>query len=222
MALDKLIDKLDLLDRLRIKEIAVQVARLRRYKQLLILRQLLIGLMTLHMRLVVLAFKDARILHPREHIIVFELDGAVGFLVHIVHKQFFRVGYFIGRGQEFGHLHLVVMRGINCTIVKINRLAALELLEERPRAAGRDMDTIIPEKIGRLKRARQALRPVRRHINDEILRRITRVPHNLEGVANHSFVGVRHGRFHPLAVYRGSGGHEAGFGRRARISAALA
>ena len=70
MLLDNLVNQLHLLDGLRIEEITGQIARLRRYEQLLVLRHLLVLRMRFHVRLVVLALEDARVLHPRHYKIV--------------------------------------------------------------------------------------------------------------------------------------------------------
>ena len=70
MLLDNLVNQLHLLDGLRIEKIAGQIARLRRYEQLLVLRHLLVLAMRFYVRLVVLALEDARVLHPRQHKIV--------------------------------------------------------------------------------------------------------------------------------------------------------
>ena len=81
--------------------------------------------MPLDMCLMVLAFKDARILHARQHKIVFELYGTLGFLVHVVYEQFFRISHLVSARQEFVHFHPVEIGRINRPVVEIHRLRAL-------------------------------------------------------------------------------------------------
>ena len=79
------------------------------------------------------------------------------------------------------------------------------------------MDSIIPQEIGRLKRARQALLAIRRHVDDEILRRIARVAHDLKRIPHDCLISVCNGRFHPFPIDRRRCGHQAGLRRRTRI-----